>query len=112
MGKSPDPTGLFLYWENRRDHGLFSKAAEEKLCEILAATHMLATQAMYRLAVLILKNENAGTGILFPDEKTQTSERLNYLPKVTQQVIESGLISKILNSNSGNFSWAVSKVTS
>lgn len=52
LGKSPD---LFLHWENRSNHGLFSKAAEEQLCKILTATQMLATQAMYRLAVLILK---------------------------------------------------------
>lgn len=36
--------------------------------------------------------------------KTQASERLNYLPKVTQRVmIETGLISKLLTSNSGFF---------
>lgn len=59
-----------------------------------------------------LKNLNAEAGILFPDEKTQTSERLNYLPKVTQLVmIEPGLISKLLTSNSG-LCWAASKFTS
>lgn len=51
-----------------------------------------------------LKNLNVETGMLFPDEKTQTSERLNYLPKVTQLVTtEPGRMSKLLTCNSGLF---------
>lgn len=74
---------------------------------------MLVTPIMHRLAVFTLKNLNVETRILLPDENTQTSEGLNYLPKVTQLVrIEPGLIPKLLTSNSGLFRWASSKPTS
>ena len=60
-----------------------------------------------------LKNRKVEIRILSPDEKTQTSERLNYSPKVTQLVIiEPELISKLLTSNSGLFAGATSEPTS
>lgn len=60
-----------------------------------------------------LKNLKVETRIPSPDEKTQTSERLSYLPKVTQLVqIGPELISKLLTSNSEFFTGATSKLTS